>query len=200
MLEENNMFQHGSRASAVFELPAHPSHTSSTARCARTVATTPSRNHHEDQLQQRPNQPIHAPRAPIHTPRAHSRSTLAIHAPAPSLDTNHLERHSQSRNHDQFRRRVHFDIQSSPSSRAPLPSAPRLWPAPLPSAPHLRPAPLPSALVHQPAQASSAPHRQQGPGPSVRSPIVIVESETETETASSISEEVRNSTRRYNFV
>ncbi|KAG0695000.1 hypothetical protein DFH29DRAFT_1005830 [Suillus ampliporus] len=182
VVEENNMFQRGSRASAVFELPARPSHTGSTTRCARTVPTTPSHNHHADQHQQRPNQPIH-------TLRAHSRSTLATHTPAPSLDTNHLERHSQSRNHDRSRQRVHFDIQSLPSLPVSLPSVPRLRPVPLPSVPHFRPAPLPSALVHQPAQAFSVPRRRQGPGPSVRSPIVIVESETETETASSISEE-----------
>ncbi|KAG1791118.1 uncharacterized protein HD556DRAFT_1445640 [Suillus plorans] len=160
VVEENNMFQHGSRASAVFELPARSSHI--TTHHARTVPTTPCCSHHKYQHQRHPDQPIHT-----------SHSTLATHALAPSLNTNRSEERTSSRS----RQRVHFDIQSLPVSP---PSAPRLQPAPPPSVPCLRPAPLPPVPRLRPAQASLAPRLRRAPGPSVRSPIVIVESETET--------------------
>ncbi|KAG1852224.1 hypothetical protein F4604DRAFT_1933798 [Suillus subluteus] len=173
VVEENNMFQQGSRASAVFELPACPSYI--TTHHARTAPATPYHTHHELQHQQHLDQPIctNTPRAP----RAHSR-------PAPSLNTDHLEGQNRSR------RQVRFDIPNLP---APLSSAPLVQPAlPLPSAPRVWPVPLPSVPHVRPVQGASVPRTWSALGPSVRSrgsPIVIVESETETETVSSILEQ-----------
>lgn len=193
------MFQRGSRASAAFDLPtAGPLHSSSTLahhtqrsqRSSRSTPTTPNRTpNHSSKSSQRPsplilpgvpvlgssrrmttpnaiNQTRSTPTTPLQLPRtagtyqpSQQPSPQALNLPGALGSSRQMTGTEHRPTRNRRHRQVHFDIPSETSASAP--SSPMV-PPPL----RVRPMPLPSVRM--------------------RTPIVIVESDTET--ASSISD------------
>ncbi|KAG0692932.1 hypothetical protein DFH29DRAFT_1007901 [Suillus ampliporus] len=160
IVEENNMFQQGSRASVAFELPARPlrSSTSQQAPCSvptinRTQSaptTTPNQTHRAPRPHHQPSQLSQWPN-PLNPPEAlgSSRRTGNQQHSTPCRQTMQAGRQS---------RHVHFDIASDSEVSTSTPNIP-MAPPPL----HIRPTPLPSVTT--------------------RSPIVLVESDTDTDSS-----------------